>query len=158
MASQKRQNSELIRRISVVALEPQHNEELRNETHATLKVLLQPFLVLLGLLGVTAASQSVRLLTASVEKSYRYRSHNCVPWSGGTKAMKCKTYRSSCEQAVKTKQGKPAFLCWICNKMCQALLSPKEALVLLVFGEKNKTNNRKRDYCLWTEEFILLWN
>lgn len=40
MASPKCQNSELIRRIPVVALEPQHDEELRHEKHATLKVLL----------------------------------------------------------------------------------------------------------------------
>lgn len=112
---------------------------------------------LLGLLGVRAAHRSVRLLTASVEKCCWYKSHNCVPWSEGTEATKRKTCRSSCEQVMKIKQGKPV-LCWVSNKMCQALLSPKGALVLLVFGEKNKTNNRKRDYCLWTEEFILLWN
>lgn len=40
MASPKCQNSELIRRIPVVALEPQHHEELRHKEHATLKVLL----------------------------------------------------------------------------------------------------------------------
>lgn len=112
---------------------------------------------LLGLLGVRAARRSVRLLTASVEKWCWYKSHNCVLQSGGTEATQPKIYRSSCEQVMKIKQDKPV-LCWISNKMCQALLSPKGALVLLVFGEKNKTNNRKRDYCLWTEEFILLWN
>lgn len=43
MASPKCQNSELIRRIPVVALEPQHDEELRHKKHATLKVLLPNF-------------------------------------------------------------------------------------------------------------------
>lgn len=31
--------------------------------------------------------------------------------------------------------------------MCKALLSPKEAVILLIFGEKNKTNNRETTAC-----------
>lgn len=53
-------------------------------------------------------------------------------------------------------QGKLVFLFSIYNKMCQAPWSPKEAVILLVFGHKNKTNNKEKDHCLKRRIFIAL--
>lgn len=53
-------------------------------------------------------------------------------------------------------QGKTSAPFWIQNKVSRALLGPKGAVMLLAFGKKSKTYNRKRDYCLWTETALKL--